>query len=562
MGLLFFIFWPVRVDDLGGSHLAWWGLLIWFICESLFFPYYLILFTIMNQRNRALKHVARCNESRTRLLMNCFNAMANSALEGSTLALNPVKYLRKVIEGWHFDTPLEEIYRENFQGWMAWAFFGKDIIGDMTNMEKIENEKLTSYVEEQINWRFREGHNGQVMSARLTLDPVFATQRPFFFYATIFIVNQLCHGALSVLGYQKLSRYCTSAQNVYMRKAVQSDTKRDKIRGNNGKSNISSDCNDNGNLSSGSDINNEKNKKKLPVFFIHGIGIGFAHYLSLISALPIDVDVYLLEWPHVAMQMTTAVPSIQETVSILIAVLQDHGHEAAIFLAHSLGTTAVSWMLHHEVGRKLVSGTVLLDPVTFLLCDPTVARSFVYRNPTNTIDFLMHFFISRELFISNALSRHFNWSHNIMFAEDFIADEDRTRSMSGTPQNERGMSDGETSAINPNNKPTFLFENANNATVESSSLYTNGIDTNDGENFNHPSKMRHCVILSSDDSIVPIGSVSRYLEAKSVEFARNGKKCFEVLMFHGHHGEMMLYPSWIKTITSRVTGLIKNGNDS
>jgi len=48
---------------------------------------------------------------------------------------------------------------------------------------------------------------------------------------------------------------------------------------------------------------------------------------------------------------------------------------------------------------------VLLDPVTFLLCDPTVATTFVYREPNTTIDFLMHFFLSRELFISNALSR-------------------------------------------------------------------------------------------------------------------------------------------------------------
>ena len=150
-----------------------------------------------------------------------------------------------------------------------------------------------------------------------------------------------------------------------------------------------------------------------------------------------------------------------------------------------------------------------------------------------------------------------------MFAEDFIADEDRTRSMGGTPQNERGMRDGATSAINANNKPTFSFENTNTSTMDttsSSSLYTNGIDANDRETLNEPSKVRHYIILSSDDSIVPIGPVSRYLKAKSIEFARRNKKCFEVLMFHGHHGEMFLYRSWIQTITSRVDALIKNGS--
>lgn len=36
----------------------------------------------------------------------------------------------------------------------------------------------------------------------------------------------------------------------------------------------------------------------------------------------------------------------------------------------------------------------------------------------NFVDFLMHFFVSRELFIANTLSRHFSWSENIMFVED------------------------------------------------------------------------------------------------------------------------------------------------
>ena len=63
-----------------------------------------------------------------------------------------------------------------------------------------------------------------------------------------------------------------------------------------------------------------------------------------------------------------------------------------------------------------------------------------------------------------------------------------------------------------------------------------------------PDKLRHTILLSSHDSIVPIGPVSRYLEAKR----REGHACFEVVFFHGHHGEMMLYPSWVKFITKKI----------
>ena len=61
-----------------------------------------------------------------------------------------------------------------------------------------------------------------------------------------------------------------------------------------------------------------------------------------------------------------------------------------------------------------------------------------------------------------------------------------------------------------------------------------------------PQRVNHSIILSSDDSIVPVGPVSRYLQQKSEEYSTgdNNKPNFEVTMFHGHHGEMMIYPTW------------------
>lgn len=78
-------------------------------------------------------------------------------------------------------------------------------------------------------------------------------------------------------------------------------------------------------------------------------------------------------------------------------------------------------MLHHPQGCLRVASTVLMDPVVFLLCDPTVATSFIYKDPRTTMDFMTHFFVARELFIANALSRNFNWSHNILFIEELSA---------------------------------------------------------------------------------------------------------------------------------------------
>lgn len=253
----------------------------------------------------------------------------------------------------------------------------------MTESEKSECNWIVSYVEKKANWRFPPGFDPAIVSARLTFDPLFATQRPFFFYLTIAVVNYLTHGILWLVGYSRRREYDVGSQSIYHRPSRAA-------------------------------------KKGLPIIFIHGIGIGFPHYLGLILSFPQDCDVYLVEWPHVAMQFSYSVPTIDDTVGTITRVLRDDRHPAACFIGHSLGTTAVSWMLK-SASAHLVASSILIDPVTFLLCDPTVATSFVYNDPETTLDFMMHFFVSRELFIANALSRHFNWSQNIMFVEDLAA---------------------------------------------------------------------------------------------------------------------------------------------
>mmetsp|Transcript_12838 Transcript_12838/g.12916 ORF Transcript_12838/g.12916 Transcript_12838/m.12916 type:complete len:293 (+) Transcript_12838:185-1063(+) len=235
----------------------------------------------------------------------------------------------------------------------------------------------------------------------------------------------------------------------------------------------------------------------MPVVFVHGIGIGFAHYLGVILSLPKDVDVYLVEWPHVSMQLTSLVPSIEHTVKSICRLLDNDHHQKACFLTHSLGSTAVSWMLHDNNAKKRVGATVLLDPVTFLLCDPTVASSFIHREPESTFEFLVHFFVARELHVANALSRHFSWSHNIVFAEEL-------------PVPRKGSK----------------------------------------------TKIANSIFLASHDGIIPTAAVSRYLEAKRVTGQDSGS--IEQLWFEGAHGEMMLHPRWVKSIVQKVREKVYN----
>lgn len=243
--------WLDAARDRVGGALALNAVLLVCLVEACFFPYYLYLFTQVNAHNKALQHFACDREVRFNLVKNCFQAMALAAPPGSRMATDPEQYIRKVIEGWFLDVPILQIYRGNFASWCGWAFFGKDI-ALMSAAEVQENETIIAYVEQMAGWRFPDGLNRDLVSARLTLDPVFATQRPFFFYASIWAVNAFTHGALYALGYRRKAKFCTPAASVYHRPARRAGA--GGVGGAGGKG--------------------------LPIVFVHGIGIGFAHYMG------------------------------------------------------------------------------------------------------------------------------------------------------------------------------------------------------------------------------------------------------------------------------------------
>ena len=109
-----------------------------------------------------------------------------------------------------------------------------------------------------------------MLPARLSLDPVFAVQRPLYFYLAIAALNGVTHLLMRhVLGFTRLKKYDAESQYVYYRPAP----------------------------------NSTAGAKKVPLVFVHGIGIGFTHYLPLIASFPTDTDVFLVEWPHVGMYL-------------------------------------------------------------------------------------------------------------------------------------------------------------------------------------------------------------------------------------------------------------------
>ena len=97
--------------------------------------------------------------------------------------------------------------------------------------------------EAEAKWRFAPGFANDKPSARLTIDPVFVTQRPFFAYLTIMTINVLTHMVIRAMGFKRRKKFDTPAQFIYHRPA-----------------------------SKASKANLQLKAASHPIIFIHGIG--------------------------------------------------------------------------------------------------------------------------------------------------------------------------------------------------------------------------------------------------------------------------------------------------
>lgn len=367
----------------------------WMLAETLWFPYYLWTVKRLQQRHPAY-HATSDFASRKSLVLKCLDSLDLAA--STAAATTPgeavdarvdikTAYLKKVIEGWFLGAEFSTIRKENMKSWVAWAFLDQDLLL-LDKDAASQVDALVKIIESRMNYLFPAGRNDAVKCIRLTLDPVQAAHRPLIYYGVCKTVNKLSHLLLRKFGfYQRtldpMDVAGSGTLNYLYRPATEP------VPAN-----------------------------ALPIVFIHGIGVGFAAYIPLIAHLPRNVPIYLIEWPHVSMQLAEEVPTIPDTLAFITGMLDRDHHAKASFVAHSLGTVAVSWILNSPLHKGRVGSVVLLDPVTFLLCDPAIAYNFLYRPPSTALELLMNYFVSREMYIANSLSRHFHWSKNVLFHED------------------------------------------------------------------------------------------------------------------------------------------------
>lgn len=221
--------------------------------------------------------------------------------------------------------------------------------------------------ETRFGVHLEEGYDEDIVAVRLTLDPVQAYHRPLVFYLFVFGLHQLANYLLSSWGLEKHGPDVPSSFSLHDPATMAAATPPILT--------TTSSCTE-----KVAYWFRDGDRTKKPIVFIHGIGPGWMPYLKFVrDLLAFDAPVFCVELPFVSMRCTADVPTMQETTDDLQRMLHFHGFTDAVFVAHSLGTAVTSWALKHI--PRCISGTVLLDPICFMLHYKDICVNFVYRIP-------------------------------------------------------------------------------------------------------------------------------------------------------------------------------------
>ncbi|KAI0423542.1 hypothetical protein F5Y09DRAFT_220125 [Xylaria sp. FL1042] len=307
---------------------------------------------------------------------------------------------------WFLGADESDIRKDNVREFLSWAFFDRHP-GNETATELEELDEYLAEVEKRISYQLEPGR-GKAKSLRLTLDGVEVRYRSVVWYFIIGVVDLITHFQLSYQGFRHYAQPESHLSSVIPLRLQSLFASRRSVS----------------QLSYW--YRPHTAKDKLPLFFLHGIGIGlwpYTQYLSSLNEALMEDDrigIIALEYLPVSARLTDAPLSQEEFISQIALILVAHGWDQFTVLGHSYGTVLATHMLKSPSLSPRIQSIVLVDPVCILLHLPDVAYNFTRRKPRRANEYLLWYFASMDPGVAHCLGRHFFWKDNIAWKEDLL----------------------------------------------------------------------------------------------------------------------------------------------
>ena len=180
-------------------------------------------------------------------------------------------------------------------------------------------------------------------------------------------------------------------------------------------------------------------RTRLPILFVHGIGIGLYPYVNFLAELNRKTDddvsdgevgIIAVEIMPISFRITVQIPESNQMCEEILQILNKHGWDKCVLVSHSYGSVISTHLLKHPATSERIGPVLSVDPVSFLLHLPDVAYNFTCRKPHRANEHQLYYFASMDMGVSHTLARRFFWSENILWKED-VEDRAITVSLAG-----------------------------------------------------------------------------------------------------------------------------------
>lgn len=392
-------------------------LLVWALIEIIFWV------GVYIPRKRALQaealHPPPLNkEERKELFWKCWDKIPH-----------PEYFLSR----WFLGANPSEIKRGNVREFYEWALLNR---GQESENDKIkrrqehaeecgeEDEELESFVDgiETLLGRTLEPGHGSAKSMRLTVDEVNMSHRPVLWYVIVMIVDTYTAVRLRYSGFFLYRQHLRSAFSVFPPRPANLATRY---------------------ISPAPDLSYwyrlHTSKTRLPILFVHGIGIGLYPYAKFMDEINTydpqagedgQIGIIAVELMPISFRITGPILDHGEICRQINMILERHGFDNVVLMSHSYGSVVSTHLLQDPATASKIGPMLFVDPVTFLLHLPDVAYNFTARKPKAANEHQLYYFASLDMMVAHTLARHFFWAHNLLWKED-LRGRDVTISLGG-----------------------------------------------------------------------------------------------------------------------------------
>jgi pimeloyl-ACP methyl ester carboxylesterase len=358
---------------------------------------------------------------------------------------------RRFVSLWFKGAPIEALKREDVKDWLCWAFLNKR---HGTAEDDRELEQYVAGTENKLEIRFQDGR-GRFTALMPTIDKVKMQHRPLLYYI-VSIFRRLClpghqtscgckHvmktetdrrqlavGGADTLCYISMMWYSFQFHRLALSRSFSSFPFRLLAPFSKHRSPAKHPSYWH---------RPHTSHTRLPVLFIHGIGIGlhtylaFFHEFNRMSAVDAprngQTGLIALEIMPISFRIThTALDKTSQCAEIMM-ILKKHRWTKVVLVAHSYGTIIATHLLKDLGTSPMIAALLLIDPVTFSVHTPDIAYNFTWKAPRTADEHQLHYFACMDMGVAHTVTRRFFWTENILWKGDLVGGRKATVVLAG-----------------------------------------------------------------------------------------------------------------------------------